>query len=221
MRVVVLVVASAAALASRAHLRNLGATAEEVSSALGGDELLPDAHTSSTMAITIAAPRWAVWPWLVQMGCRRAGWYSYDRLDNAGMPSAERLEREWQHVAVGDRMPSNPSGRSWFDVAAIEHERLLVLRASLNVPSGRPYDPQAGRPCWFSASTWAFVLERDEAENTRLLVRTRNVARPRLLTSAANLIFWDPAHVVMERRQLLNLRRRAEGTAQSRSGDDA
>jgi hypothetical protein len=207
---ITLCIGGAIAVVTRSQLRNLGATAEEASRVLDGDDLLPEAHTSSTMAITIAAPRSAVWAWLVQMGCGRAGWYSFDRLDNGGVPSAERLEPEWQHIAVGDRMPSDPSGRSWFEVAALERERALVLRASLRVPSGKPFDPRGVRPSWFSDSTWSFVLDRDEAQHTRLLVRTRNVARPRLLLGAANAMFWDPAHAIMERRQLVNLRRRAE-----------
>lgn len=204
-----------AAAASRARLRNLGATADEVARTLPGDGIIPDAHTRSTMAITIDAPRWAVWAWLAQMGLGRGGWYSYDRLDNAGVPSAEMIAREWQHLHVGDRMPSRADGKAWFDVVVVEHERVLVLRAPLTVPGGRPFDSRAGRPRWFSDSTWAFVLERDEQVRTRLIVRTRAVARPGLPLELASLVFWDPAHLIMERRQLINLRRRAEATTSS------
>jgi hypothetical protein len=207
--------AAAAAAVSRARLRNLGASADEVRRTLPGDEIIPDARTRSTMAMTIDAPRWAVWAWLVQMGYRRGGWYSYDRLDNAGVPSAETIEREWQHLHVGDRMPSRADDKGWFDVVVVERERVLVLRAPLAVPGGLPYEPSAGRPRWFSDSTWAFILDRDEQTRTRLIVRTRNVARPRLPLAVANLVFWDPAHLIMERRQLLNLRRRAEATTSS------
>ncbi len=99
--------------------------------------------------------------------------------------------------------------------SVVEHERVLVLRAPLAVPGGRPFDPSAGRPRWFSDSTWAFVLERDEEVRTRLIVRTRAIARPGLPLGLANLAFWDPAHLIMERRQLINLRRRAEATTSS------
>ncbi len=206
---------AAIAAVSRARLRNLGATEEEIRRALPGDEIIPDARTRSTMAITIDAPRWAVWAWLVQMGLGRGGWYSYDRLDNAGAPSAEMIAREWQHVHVGDRMPSRADGKAWFDVVVVEHERVLVLRAPLTIPGGRPYDSLAGRPRWFSDSTWAFVLERDEQVRTRLIVRTRAVGRPGLPLGLASIAFWDPAHLIMERRQLINLRRRAEATTSS------
>jgi hypothetical protein len=209
---VALGIAGAAAAASRMRLRNLGATEDEVGRALPGDDVIPDACTRSTMATTIDAPRWAVWAWLVQMGYRRGGWYSYDRFDNAGVPSAERIQHDWQHLAVGDRMPSRADGKGWFDVAVVEHERVLVLRASLTVPGGRSYDPSHGRPRRFSDSTWAFALDRDEQCRTRLIVRTRNIVSPRLPLAAANLAFWDPAHLIMERRQLSNLRRRAEAT---------
>ena len=216
-RLPVLALGACAAMAavSRARLRNLGATEDEIRRALPGDEIIPDARTRSTMAITIDAPRWAVWAWLAQMGIGRGGWYSYDRLDNAGVPSAEKIAREWQHLHVGDRMPSRADCKAWFEVVVVEHERVLVLRAPLTIPGGRPYDSLAGRPRWFSDSTWAFVLERGEQVRTRLIVRTRAAARPGLPLGLVNVAFWDPAHLIMERRQLINLRRRAEATTSS------
>jgi hypothetical protein len=67
----------------------LGATDQEVRRAMPGDQLIPDA-ASTTRAITITAPPEQVWPWLVQLGYGRAGWYSYDWIDNDGHPSADR-----------------------------------------------------------------------------------------------------------------------------------
>ena len=95
--------------------------------------------------MTIDAPPALVWPWLVQMGCDRAGWYSWDRLDNGSVPSAERIHPEWQTLAVGDRLVSTPSGGAWFVVAALEWERFLGLRPSLDW-RGRPFDPAGPRP---------------------------------------------------------------------------
>jgi hypothetical protein len=101
-----------------------------------GADLIPGAKRGATMAVTIDAPPAAVWSWLAQMGCDRAGWYGWDRLDNGGRPSAERLHPEWQQVAVGDRWPPSPSGRSWFEIAALDPERLLVFACV--APSRRP-----------------------------------------------------------------------------------
>ena len=89
-----------APLYRRWHLR-WGATPEEVASSLPGDELLPSARFVCTRAVTIAAPPAAVWPWLVQVGCGRAGWYSHDLLDNLARPSAP--EDRGRAAAPGDR----------------------------------------------------------------------------------------------------------------------
>jgi hypothetical protein len=81
-----------APLVRRWHCR-LGARPTEVTSAMPSDDLLPRAQYRCTRAITIDAPARAVWPWLVQVGCRRAGFYSNDLLDNLGQPSAREICR--------------------------------------------------------------------------------------------------------------------------------
>jgi hypothetical protein len=128
------------ALAVRPRLLRWGATDEDVRRAFPGADLIPGATRSVTMAVTIDAPPSRVWPWLVQMGVDRAGWYSWDRLDDFKRRSAERIHPEWQAIAVGDRMAAKPDGSEWWDVAALEPERLLVLRMSLDL-RGRPVRP--------------------------------------------------------------------------------
>ena len=86
------------------HLR-WGATDAEVVSAMPGDEIVPDASFIATRAITIAAPPEQVWPWIVQIGTGRAGFYSYDLFDNAARPSADRILPEFQEIQVGDWVP--------------------------------------------------------------------------------------------------------------------
>jgi proline iminopeptidase len=117
--------AGAYALVLRPRLLRRGASDEEVQQPYPGAELVPGGRRGATMAVTIDAPPARVWPWLVQMGCDRAGWYSWDRLDNGGVPSAERIHPEWQTLAMGDRLASTPSGGAWFVVAALEWERFL------------------------------------------------------------------------------------------------
>jgi hypothetical protein len=199
------------AAASRLALRNTGVTLHERRRPLPGDDLVPGAGAPWTMATTVDAPPAAVWHWLVQMGCDRGGFYSFDRLDNGGRPSVEEIRPEWQTLAPGDRLDSHPSGRSWFVVAEVEPERTLVLRASLEVPSFRPFDPAEGRPRFFVDSSWAFVLE-PLASRTRVLVRTRSAARPPRLAWLAGLFLFDPAHYVMQTRQLVRVRRLAESS---------
>ena len=86
----------------RPRLIRWGATDEEVTGTYPGAELVPDGERSGAMAVTIDAPPNQVWPWLVQMGGDRGGWYSWDHLDNAGRPSARAVHPEWQDLAVGD-----------------------------------------------------------------------------------------------------------------------
>ena len=199
---------------SRKRLRNYGATRAERGATLPGDELVPAAKSSSTMAVTIDAPPSAVWPWLVQMGCDRAGFYSWDRLDNGGRPSATEIHPEWQSLEVGDRVQCTPDGRYWFDVECLDPEQVLVLRSSIDVRTGRPFDPAGQRPRFFVDGIWAFVLDELPNGKTRLVVRSFGAARPRLLFGAANLLFMDPAHVFMQVRQLHNLKRLVESPRQ-------
>ena len=212
--VVVTAAGVGALVRARRELRNLGATRAERSATLPGDEIVPGAKSPSTMAVTIDLPPSEVWPWLVQMGCDRAGFYSWDRLDNGGRPSATEIHPEWQTLAVGDRVVSTPDGRAWFDVERLEPERLLVLRASIDVRSRKPFDASGPRPRFFVDGVWAFVLDELPGGRTRLVVRSYGIARPRLLFGTANLVFWDPAHVLMQTRQLRNLKRLVESPLQ-------
>ena len=84
-------------------LSRWGATDEEVAGPYPGAELVPEGKRSPTMAVTINATPEQVWPWLVQMGWGRGGWYSWDLLDNAGRRSATEVHPEWQNLAVGDQ----------------------------------------------------------------------------------------------------------------------
>jgi hypothetical protein len=145
------------ALVVRPRLLRSGATDEEVRRRYPGANLIPGGERSATMAVTIDAPTSKVWPWLVQMGVDRAGWYSWDRLDNFGRRSAERIHREWQQISVGDRFVAKPDGSEWWEVAALEPERFLCLRMSLDL-RGRPFDPVGTRPRSYTDSTWGFLV---------------------------------------------------------------
>jgi hypothetical protein len=92
----------------------------EVAALYPGAHLVPGGKRGATMAATIDAPPSQVWPWLVQMDCDRAGWYSWDRLDHGGIPSETRIHPEWQHIQVGDRLASTPSGNAWFEGAIVK-----------------------------------------------------------------------------------------------------
>lgn len=198
------------ALGVRPRILRSGASDEEVRRPYPGSELIRGGRRGATMAVTIDAPPSQVWPWLVQMGCDRAGWYSWDRLDNAGVPSAEQIHPEWQRLAIGDRLTSTPSGRAWFEVAALDPERFLGLRAAIDLRTGRPFDPAGPRPRFYVDALWGFQLTAAPQRRTRLVVSGYASARPRLLQVIADRLFWEPAHWLMQTRQFANLKRRAE-----------
>ncbi|MBO2453841.1 SRPBCC family protein [Actinomadura barringtoniae] len=192
----------------RPQLLRWGATADEAAEIYPGDELVPDASEQTTMAATLPAPPDQVWPWLVQMGHERGGWYSWDRLDNAGHPSAERIDPDWQELKAGERLITSPSGNSWFTVAVLDRPRTLILRADLQIPSGRPFDPRGVYPPAYTEGIWAFHLRPTAEGGTRLVVRTRGRGRPRIADRLAAYLFGEPAHFIMQTRQFQNLRRR-------------
>jgi hypothetical protein len=190
----------------RQFRRELRAGEPEATRKLPGDDILSQSRFQRTHAVTIEAPPSQVWPWLVQMGARRAGWYSFDLLDNGGVPSAERIVPELQKLAVGDLIPALPRGDGAFAVLRLEPERLLVLGDPALLPGATR---QGGPP---QSTTWAFRLEPIGANATRLTVRVR-AAYARSVRMAVMAPLLGTAHEIMERRQLHNLRRRAEGAA--------
>jgi hypothetical protein len=205
--------AGAHALLLRPRMLRDGATDEELQETFPGADLISEAERTGTMAVTIAAPPSEVWPWLVQMGCNRAGWYSLDWLDNGGTASAEEIHPEWQRLEVGDRIASTPSGSFWFEVAAVDPQRFLALRAPIDM-TGRPFDTSGPRPPAYVDVVWGFRLEEQGGGQTRLVVSQYESARPWLFHAIGKFLFWEPAHWVMQRRQFANLKRRAEGANQ-------
>jgi hypothetical protein len=188
--------------------RSVRARPRETRCALPGDDLVPDAR-SLTHAITIERPRSDVWPWLVQMGAGRAGWYSYDRVDNGREPSLDRLVPELQEVAVGDVFPAMPGVTEGFIVLGFHAEHYLIL----GWPSSRGPDP---------IMTWVFVLEQLEPGRTRLIVRARGGARYR---PPFGLPRWTVStlvplgHAIMQRKQLLGIARRAEAMREGHNAE--
>jgi hypothetical protein len=195
-------------LASLAH--ELGTPeARENERPLPGDDRLPDASAQITHGIDIEAPPEAIWPWLVQMGCRRAGFYSIDVLDNAGVPSAREIHPELQRLAVGDILPATPEGEDGFEVLRINEPRVLLLGGLFDAGAGEQIPFDAPRPERFWHVTWAFVLEPLDATTTRLHVRARG-AFP--ASGRLHAAWIRPVHGLMQGAQLRHLKARVEGT---------
>jgi hypothetical protein len=180
-----------APLYRRWHL-HWGATAAEARAAMPGDDLVPVSHFTATRAITIEARPRDIWPWLAQAGYGRAGFYSYDLLDNLGRPSATAVMPQWQRVGVGDLaapMASHPTPATSFEVAdAVPPARLVWAKPD---------------------STWAWTLAPLAAGRTRLVTRLRQRYQPTpagLLT----VILAEFGDFAMMRKMLLGIKTRVE-----------
>jgi hypothetical protein len=170
-----------------------GATPEEAAARLPGDELLEEADGVATRAITIDAPRSAVWPWIAQMGpAARGGAYTYDWIENLfglNMHSADRVIPEFQHPEIGEGFSFGANRMSY---AIVEPEHVLAIRSA----DGN----------W----VWTFVLDEQEA-GTRLI--SRNRFRLPKLRDKLGMIPMEPGSLVMERKMLLGIKQRAERLA--------
>jgi hypothetical protein len=170
-----------------------GATDEEAGGRLPGDELLEEADGVATRAIAIDAPPAAVWPWVAQMGpSPRGGAYTYDWIENLmglDMHSADRVLPEFQHPGVGDTIGY---GKNRMRIERVEPERVLAWRS------------EDGN--W----VWTFVLEPRDG-GTRLV--SRNRFRLPTLGARIAMLPMEPASLLMERKMLLGIKRRAEALA--------
>jgi hypothetical protein len=187
------------------HLRR-GSTKDEVQRSLPGDDLVPNPSFVWNQAITIHAPAAEVWPWLVQIGNQRAGWYSWDGIHRllrvAGSVddprgSANRIIPELQNLEVGDviRMMPEDTGMPGYTVVSIEPQQALVTHI----------DDENG-------ASWVWVLDPIDADTTRLIVRFRQKWEPGLM----GLAFWigdELGSLVMQPKTLSGIKQRAEAAA--------
>lgn len=184
----------------RAWVLAWGATNEELSRRLPGDELLEPADLVATRAIRIDAPPSAIWPWLVQMGPGRAGAYTYDWIENIfglNMHSADRIVPEWQQLEVGKVLRSR-EGRPGMRVEILEPERVYSSRS------------EAGD--W----VWTFVLVPENG-STRLISRNRIAMKGAAAGQRLGMLVMEPGSLVMERKMLLGIKERAERLAAEQS----
>lgn len=167
-----------------------GATEEEAARPLPSDGLVSKADYIATRAITIDAPPRDVWPWLVQIGSGRAGWYAYDRLDNAGVPSATEIIPEFQQLQVGDLIPMVAGKDIGVRVKELEPGRRML---------------------WWDEKgeySWEWVLEPADGR-TRLLNRLRVTKHPWTRKMLYELVAAN-GDVVMQRKLLRGIKQRAE-----------
>jgi hypothetical protein len=177
------------------HLK-WGATREELARTMPGDEIVKRPIFDATRVVTIYARPEDIWPWIVQIGFGRAGWYSIDLFDNLGRHSSERIVPELQHIEVGDLVPLGPGEGSGMFV------KEFVTNRSMLWWTGK--DGQ---------TTWAWGLYPTSDGTTRLVTRVRTPFSWRQPMSAVWLVLSEVADFPMMRKCLLGIKRRAERQA--------
>ena len=189
------------------HLR-WGTTEDELQETLPGDDVVPDPKHEATHAITINAPVADVWPWLVQIGQNKGGFYSYSLLENlvgCDIHNANRIVPEWQSLRAGDVLWLHPKAKP-LPVLLVEPGQAIVI-GGVAEELGDDLSKN------IRAGTWAFVLKELDSNTTRLLVRIRWNRKPGVFDWIYNFGVLEPSHFVMERRMMLGIKSRAEGLA--------
>jgi hypothetical protein len=192
------------------HLR-WGASDEEIARILPGDELVPDAKISSTHAIAIHASPAEIWPWLMQLGQGRGGFYSYDWIENAmglDIHTADRILPEYQGLKVGDTIPLAPDAFG-LPVAILATEQTLVLHGDTRLPGNDEMPPL--KPGEYLAASWGFYLIGQADGATRLVERWRADYTPTVMNAVFYRAFLEPGAFLMQRKMLLGIKARAEG----------
>lgn len=168
---------------------NWGASTEEITLSMPGDNIVSNPTFTATRAIVIDATPEEIWPWIIQMGYQRAGFYSYDRLDNDGVPSADHFIPEFQRLEVGDSIPL--TSHDYIKVIAIDPHHSMVWKYKSDDTS--------------TIFTWTWGLYRQNDLQTRLLTRLRY--RVSDLHSQLMLEFFE---IVMMRKCMVGIKQRAE-----------
>jgi hypothetical protein len=178
------------------HLR-WGATTEEAARAMPGDQIQPAPIFNATRAVTIDAPPARIWPWLVQIGYGRAGWYGLDLLDNGGVPSARRIIPELQQFGVGDTLPIFPavppiSPGAYQTVIAVEPGHYLLTQGA-------------------DRTTWIWALDPVDAGHTRLVWRMRSTPYDWLKPTIVAQLLTELVDYVAVSENMLGIKERVEG----------
>jgi hypothetical protein len=232
LKIVLLSMAAGAAIAGGLHVREQSRTwgllPGDAERELPGDDLVVGPKLVETRSLVIEAAPAQVWPWLVQMGFERGGWYSFVPLDRAWSPgggaprhSAETILPEFQDLAVGDIVPTYAGGG--FVAKVVEPGAALVLYLDDVMVREQAHEQTADHPVADGVGvrdmdmpafrvSWAFILEAEPDGGTRLVERIRMHIR---LTAPQRrgVPMLGLGLFTLMRSQMLGIKRRAEGTS--------
>ncbi|MGE5405374.1 MAG: hypothetical protein ACM3PP_10615 [Candidatus Saccharibacteria bacterium] len=186
----------------RPWIMRMGATDEEIQMPMPGDELMSYSNQTYTQAITINAPPELVWAYLVQVGCRRAGWYNWDFINGMSAKdyfyengrSANRVIPELQKLQQGDKIYLTPQIN--MDVHELLEKQLLVLTGE-----------EDGR----FVVVWTYMLKEIDENKTRLIVRWTSALGEGIIVTLINKLIVEPGGVGIQQPLMLRgIRKRAE-----------
>jgi hypothetical protein len=195
----------------RPQMLRWGTEDDELAQVYPGDELVQSPKLVSTHAVTIQTPPYRVWPWLVQMGQGRGGFYTYDWLENLlglNIHSADRVLAMYQDLREGDTVPLAPSGFG-LRVAHLDENRALVLHGDTRESPSE--DAPVLRPGDYMAATWAFYLFETPTGMTRLVERWKADWNANALNTLFYRLILEPGAFIMQRGMLDGIKERAEG----------
>lgn len=177
-----------------------GATPREAGMPLPFDGEISNPTWNATRAVTMHATPEEIWPWLVQIGWGRAGWYGYDWVDNGGKPSTWDILAEYQDVEVGKEFPMSP----WTAMRcfAFDENRWMLWRVN----------ERAGTFLWY--------LQPIDETSTRLVTRMRDEYRWTNPLVLPQQLAVDLLDVFFMRKCMLGVKARAERVAAARSRTD-
>ena len=173
-----------------------GATDTEARQSLPGDDIVPGEAMQNTLAVTVKAPLQDVWPWVIQLGQDRAGFYSHEFLEDlfpCEINNADRIVPAWQQRAVGDYIPVCPIAGGWW-IETLAPEQALVFR-------GKETEP------W----SMALVLTPLDSNSTRLVTRMRYPKPALPVFSFLEVTALQPIHSLMQRGMIVGIQSLAEG----------
>jgi len=200
----------------RSKLRRWGSADEELIRELPGDDLITDINGYYNHAITIKTAPADVWPWIVQLGQNKGGFYSYELLENvvgSKIHNADSIVPEFQDTAVGDVVMMTPTAAPYI-VVDIDPGKAFILRLRVNLETQQTVEVTEPLPPKYQDGSWLFYLEETSEGNTRMITRSRNKwNQSKMNTFVYGLI--GIISIVMDRKMLKGTRKRAEAAAKT------
>jgi hypothetical protein len=178
-----------------------GATPEEATRTLPYDDLVPNPTWSSTRVVTVDATPEQIWPWLVQVGWGRAGYYGYDWVDNGGKPSAWEIMPEHQHLEKGTKFPMSP----WTAMYCRDFEKPRWMLLRMGKDDGGASD----------IGSFLYYLDPVDEHRTRLMIRMRDKYRWFYPPVLAMQLAVDVGDIFFQWKHLVGIKARAERTGRT------